>query len=158
MASSSPKSSLDIRFTASEGLECPRPDWRRTGQRWASLNGLWNIVFDDEDTGLEELWQHSGLTGEKRSIKVPYVFQCPTSGINERGVHEVLWYERNITDIRAGEDRECGHRLLVRFGAVDYEAKVWLNGHYIGEHRGGHVPFDLDLTVSDTLATRMSLE
>lgn len=61
---------------------------------------------------------------QKCKIIVPFVFQVPTLGVNERGVHEVLWYERVIKDIRADEEREKGHRLLVRFGAVDYEAKV----------------------------------
>lgn len=85
-------------------------------------------------------------THQKRKINVPFVFQAPASGINERGVHEVLWYERVIEDLRADEEKEKGHHLLVRFGAVDYEAKVWVNGEYVGGHRGGHVPFDIDIT------------
>ncbi|KAK5119569.1 hypothetical protein LTR85_007397 [Meristemomyces frigidus] len=129
---------------ASDGY--PRPDFQRADLCWQSLNGPWDVVFDDEDTGLEDLWQHLGLPIAKRTIEVPYVFQCPASGINERGVHEVLWYERTIIDIRTSEDKERAHRLLVRFGAVDYQANVWLNGHFIGEHRGGHVPFSLGLS------------
>ncbi|KAL6710228.1 hypothetical protein ACN47E_009174 [Coniothyrium glycines] len=82
----------------------------------------------------------------KRDIQVPYVFQCPASGINEQGVHEVLWYEREVTDLRSEEQKSSGSRLIIRFGAVDYEAKVWLDGHYFGGHRGGHVPFDIDIT------------
>lgn len=133
---------------ASDGY--PRPDFHRTKDlRWESLNGPWTLAFDDSDTGLEDLWQDAGLPDKsKRTIQVPYVFQCPASGINERGVHEVLWYERQIDDIRTSEDRERGSRVLLRFGAVDYEAKVWVDGRYVGEHRGGHVPFDLDVTVS----------
>lgn len=83
---------------------------------------------------------------KKRDIEVPYAFQCPASGINEQGVHEVLWYERSISDLRNTEQRESGHRVLLRFGAVDYEAKVWVNGQFFGGHRGGHVPFDIDIT------------
>lgn len=85
-------------------------------------------------------------TNKKRDIQVPYVFQCPASGIGERGVHEVLWYEREITDPRDDQKKKNGYRVLARFGAVDYEAKVWVNGHFVGGHRGGHVPFDIDLT------------
>lgn len=83
---------------------------------------------------------------ERQTIQVPFVFQSPASGINERGVHEVLWYERTISDLRSAEDKENGHRLIVRFGAVDYEATVWVNGQYVGGHRGGHVPFEVDIT------------
>lgn len=70
----------------------------------------------------------------------------PASGIEEKGVHEVLWYEREVTDPRTEQKKQTGHRVLVRFGAVDYEAKVWVGGHFVGGHRGGHVPFDIDIT------------
>lgn len=82
----------------------------------------------------------------KRSIIVPYVFQCPASGINERTAHEVLWYERRVKDLRTDEARQRGDRLIVRFGAVDYVAQVWVDGQFIASHRGGHVPFDIDIT------------
>lgn len=82
----------------------------------------------------------------RRVIQVPFVFQSPASGINDRGVHEVLWYERPIRDARSDEDRARRDGVLLRFGAVDYEATVWVNGRLCGRHRGGHVPFDLDVT------------
>lgn len=82
----------------------------------------------------------------KRQITVPFVFQAPASGINDRGVHEVLWYERSISDIRTPEEKEAGNRVILRFGAVDYLATVWINGEHVGGHRGGHVPFEIDVT------------
>ncbi|KAB8339016.1 hypothetical protein FH972_021955 [Carpinus fangiana] len=175
----------------------PRPDFVRAQLRWQSLNGPWDFLFDDEDSGLAERWQQNGLPQqvvvkastiraaaaseaesitqkivagtqsmiennftsftksgdkayEKRPIQVPFVFQSPASGINERGVHEVMWYERNIADVRTAEEKQKGNKVLLRFGAVDYEAKVWVGGHFVGAHRGGHVPFDID--ISDALA------
>ncbi|KAH8688387.1 family 2 glycoside hydrolase [Ilyonectria robusta] len=86
----------------------------------------------------------------KTTITVPFVFQAPASGINDRGVHEVLWYERAIADLRSDDEKRQGHRLLLRFGAVDYIATVWVNGEHVGGHRGGHVPFEIDVT--DALA------
>ncbi|KAF2259207.1 glycoside hydrolase [Lojkania enalia] len=83
---------------------------------------------------------------KKGQIKVPFVFQTPASGINDRDVHEVFWYQRRFSDIRSHLQKSGGYRLLLRFGAVDYEATVWVNGHYVGGHRGGHVPFDVDVT------------
>ncbi|KAH8728842.1 glycoside hydrolase superfamily [Phaeosphaeriaceae sp. PMI808] len=68
---------------------------------------------------------------KKREIQVPYVFQCPASGINEKGVHEVFWYEREVNDLRSEDDKK---------------AKVWVDGHFFGGHQGGHVPFDIDIT------------
>lgn len=122
----------------------PRPDFVRSRLNWTSLNGSWDFSFDDEDIGQSENWQ-AGLP-TIRSITVPFAFQTPASGINERSAHEVLWYQRSISDIRTEQERAAGGRLILRFGAVDYEAKVFLDGHYVGGHTGGHVPFDIDLT------------
>jgi beta-galactosidase/beta-glucuronidase len=103
-------------------------------------------------SGTQELLKGNHFTGsedivnKKREIQVPYVFQCPASGINEQGVHEVLWYEREIIDLRSEKERIAGNRVVIRFGAVDYEAKVWVGGCFFGGHRGGHVPFDIDIT------------
>ncbi|KAH7069046.1 glycoside hydrolase superfamily [Paraphoma chrysanthemicola] len=103
-------------------------------------------------SGTQELLQGNtfkkgdSVVNKKREIKVPYVFQCPASGINEKGVHEVLWYERTVEDLRTEAQKKSGHRVIVRFGAVDYEAKVWVDGRFFGGHRGGHVPFDIDVT------------
>ncbi|RMZ72711.1 glycoside hydrolase family 2 [Pyrenophora seminiperda CCB06] len=101
--------------------------------------------------GTQELLHGNQFNNEhkahkKRVIQVPYVFQCPASGIGEKGVHEVLWYERDVEDLRTAERKEVGDRLLLRFGAVDYEARVWIDGQFFGSHRGGHVPFDVDIT------------
>ncbi|GIZ43652.1 hypothetical protein CKM354_000686900 [Cercospora kikuchii] len=133
----------------------PRPDFVRSTLRWESLNGPWDFLYDDLDEGqlksfaTQGLPTHASAEGKpsaKRTIQVPFVFQAPASGIHEKGVHQVLWYERRIEDLRSIEERSNGFRLLLRFGAVDYHAKVWLDGHAVGEHSGGHVPFDLDLT------------
>ena len=86
------------------------------------------------------------VVNKRREIQVPYVFQCPASGINEKGVHEVMWYERTIQDPRQVDRKSPSNRVLLRFGAVDYEAKVWVDGNFFGGHRGGHVPFDIDIT------------
>ncbi|KAF2117137.1 family 2 glycoside hydrolase [Lophiotrema nucula] len=96
--------------------------------------------------------QDGATINHKREINVPYVFQAPASGINERAVHQVLWYERKIEDLRTQQGKDNGDRLLLRFGAVDYEATVWVDGAFAGGHRGGHVPFDLDIT--DAIETR----
>lgn len=138
--------------------EYPRPDFVRTKLFWKSLNGPWDFLFDDRDIGLAKQWQRTGLPEEcpsgtdgkknvKRSIQVPLVFQSEASGIHERAVHEILWYEKAIEDPRTPEQKQRGYRLLLRFGAVDYHARVWVDGYCVGDHRsGGHIPFDLDIT------------
>ncbi|PGH34875.1 hypothetical protein GX50_02325 [[Emmonsia] crescens] len=147
---------------ASSMQEYPRPDFTRPNINWKSLNGPWSFLYDDGDIGLLEGWHRQGLpeqisvtvgqdsgagtTLQKREIIVPFVFQTPASGIGERDPHEVIWYERQVDDIRTPAEINNHFCLLLRFGAVDYEATIWLDGQYVGEHRGGHVPFDLDLS------------
>lgn len=129
----------------------PRPDFFRKTLNWTSLNGAWDFIFDDADSGVSELWQHKGIPTEagaqiKREIMVPYAFQTPASGIGVHEAHEVLWYERTISDIRTADELAKGNRLVIRFGAVDYDCSVWVDGQFVGGHRGGHVPFDLDIS------------
>lgn len=82
---------------------------------------------------------------------MPFTFQTPASGLNHNEAHEVLWYERAFTDPRDKAATEAGDRVLIRFGAVDYDATLWASGYLVGSHRGGHVSFDLDIT--DALAS-----
>lgn len=131
-----------------------RPDFQRSALNWKSLDGSWDFIFDDQDSGLAELWQRRGIPAQtggkqnhtKRQIQVPYAFQTSASGIGLNEVHEVIWYERTISDIRTPDENAQGNRLILRFGAVDYECSVWVNGYYMGGHLGGHVPFDVDIS------------
>lgn len=84
----------------------------------------------------------------KKPINVPFVFQTPASGIDANNeAHEILWYEqRQLADPRSKAERDAGDRVLARFGAVDYDVTVWAAGYPVAQHRGGHVPFDVDLT------------
>lgn len=126
----------------------PRPDFLRKSLTWTSLNGPWSFTFDDTNTGLTQNWPSTGLPSQSTKITVPYAFQTPASGINLQEAHEVIWYERRIKDIRTERDRAAGNRLLLRFGAVDYESEVWVDGVSVTKHRGGYVPFDVDISDS----------
>lgn len=113
-------------------------------QRLAAFPELKEKGFDANKTRTENT---------KQPINVPFVFQTPASGIHHIEAHEVLWYERAFSDPRRPNDDAAGgddDRVLLRFGAVDYEMTLWASGHLVGQHRGGHVPFDLDVT--DALA------
>jgi len=119
--------------------EPPRPD--RFRAEWRSLNGPWSFAFDDADRGLREGW-HAGDRPLPLTITVPFCFQSRLSGIGDSGFHDVVWYRRAF----AVPEPWRGKRLLLHFGAVDYEAWVWVNGRPVGHHRGGHVSFTVDAT------------
>ena len=119
--------------------EFPQPQFQR--ERWLNLNGKWEFDFDDLNAGLEENWAASGRN-LARTITVPYCFESPLSGIGDRSFHPWLWYRRTFEVPSAWK----GSRVLLKFGAVDYRAMVWVNGRVAGQHEGGNTPFGFDIT------------
>jgi beta-galactosidase/beta-glucuronidase len=117
----------------------PQAQLRRSG--WVDLRGPWGFAFDDEDRGIQEGWPRRAEAFDQE-ILVPFPPESPASGIQERGYHPVVWYRRVFELPPAGR----APRLHLTFGAVDYEAQVWVNGQFAGRHEGGHTPFTLDIT------------
>jgi beta-galactosidase/beta-glucuronidase len=110
----------------------PRPQLQR--DRWRSLEGAWEFAFDP---GAVHQVPHT-VTFD-RTIEVPFPPESRASGIGDSGYHNVLWYRRRVT--LAPEELVAD--LLLHFGAVDYQAQVWINGHRVAEHTGGHTPFSV---------------
>ncbi|WP_017718278.1 glycoside hydrolase family 2 protein [Kamptonema formosum] len=112
----------------------PRPQLQR--RNWMSLNGRWKFTFDDEG----RFARPCDIGEWSSTIEVPFAPESPRSGIGDTGFHPHCWYEREF-DLPVGEGR-----VLLHFGAVDYRARVWVNGQFIMEHEGGHTPFSADIT------------
>lgn len=101
---------------------------------------MWEFAVDDADEGLRQGWPDGRpLPGR---IVVPFPYQSALSGIDDKAIHEVVWYARPV-DIPLSW---TGRHVLLHFGAVDYGATVWLNGRDVGHNQGGHVPFWFDIT------------
>lgn len=119
--------------------EYPRPDFVRS--QWQDLNGEWQFSYDDQNLGLEEKWYHNNISFQ-RKINVPFVYQSKLSGIEEKEPHDIVWYKREFEI----ENKKSGYRTILHFGAVDYEAQVFVNGNLAVQHEGGHTPFSVDIT------------
>lgn len=117
--------------------EYPRPQFVRP--EWLNLNGEWEFAFDDLNQGLRAGWW-DGRPLDLR-IQVPFPYQSRLSGIEDRSIHEVVWYARSFEVPKGWQGRD----VLLHFGAVDYQTTVWVNGVEVGHNRGGHVPFSFDL-------------
>jgi len=119
--------------------EHPNPQFMRG--TWVNLNGEWEFEFDDGRVGDRKKWP-AGTTRLSRTIQVPFAYQSKLSGIGDNDFHDVVWYRRKL-DI---PQTFAGKRVLLHFGAVDYEASVWVNGTLVVRHEGGHTPFFADIT------------
>src|SRR5262249_19899270 len=119
--------------------EYPRPQMAR--REWRSLNGEWSYALTAADAARPAAFG--------RRILVPFPIESPLSGAGV-GVppDQRLWYPRTF----AAPTLTTGSRLLLHFGAVDWDTTVFVNGTRIGDHRGGYDPFSFDIT--DALARR----
>ncbi len=122
-----------------ERKEYPRPQFRRDS--WQNLNGAWEFAFDDQNEGKAQGWWRGDKKLDK-IINVPFSYQYPASGINDKAIHDITWYRR--TFLIAKEN--AGKRALLCFNASDYETDVWVNGIHAINHKGGFAPFEVDIT------------
>lgn len=115
--------------------EYPRPQMVR--RDWQNLNGLWGYAVRPRAEG-----RPAEFTGE---VLVPFPIESALSGAMKRvGEDERLWCRRTFTLPASW----AGRRVLLHFGAVDWEAVVWVNGRELGSHRGGYDPFSFDITAA----------
>jgi len=106
--------------------EYPRPQFER--YQWMTLNGLWDFSFEEETFDMQ--------------INVPFAYESKLSGFEKRKFYDTVWYRRYF-EIPAEWQ---GKRVMINFGAVDYECKVWINGKMATSHRGGQTSFCSDIS------------
>jgi hypothetical protein len=153
--------------------EHPRPIFKR--EPWINLNGPWRFTFDPRDHGEQQRWYRIRPPELRRdtemdpggaarpfgaprpstlvddpfgaTIVVPFPWESRASGIQQDEQKGAAWYQRVIEAPAdwAADGAWHLHPYLC-FGAVDWNAKVWVNGHFVAEHDGGYTPFALDLS------------
>ncbi|BDI32681.1 hypothetical protein CCAX7_47320 [Capsulimonas corticalis] len=113
--------------------EYPRPQMTRG--RWQNLNGQWDYALVDKDAP-----SPASYDGK---ILVPFPIEAPLSGVRKHPTDQQrLWYRRSFSVPAAWK----GEHVLLHFGAVDWDAEVFVNGKRLGEHKGGYDGFSFDVT------------
>ncbi|WP_346239201.1 glycoside hydrolase family 2 protein [Niabella insulamsoli] len=113
--------------------EYPRPQLKRAA--WQNLNGLWEYAITPSS-------QQQLPTNFDGKILVPYAIESALSGVGKRvGKDQLLWYKTTASIARPKSDR-----VLLHFGAVDWQCDVFVNGQKAGRHEGGFDPFSFDIT------------
>jgi hypothetical protein len=128
------------------GRGYPRPQLRRA--EWCSLNGVWDFALDPKGT-----WKSPVEVDWNAHIVVPFAPEAPASGLHETGYFQACWYRRAFSSPTVGANRH----VLLHFGAVDYHARIWLNGVEAGHHEGGYTPFVIDITPLLAAGTRQEI-
>ncbi len=113
----------------------PRPQLQRDD--WISLSGVWDFSIDQSAA-----WTEPASVEWNDSILVPFSPETPASGVSATGFYRVVWYRRSFTQPAL----QTGQHLILHFGAVDYNATVWVNGVQVCSHEGGYTPFQADIT------------
>ena len=119
--------------------EYPRPQMVR--DEWLNLNGEWQFEIDHGRSGKERSLYAPEAALQDRII-VPFCPESKLSGVHYTDFMDAVWYKRVFT-LPAQWNGQC---IWLHFGAVDYDAEVWINGTSVGTHRGGYNSFSFDIT------------
>ncbi len=129
---------IQTRWAGQVDPHCPLPEYPRPQMQradWLNLNGLWEYAITA--VGEAVPLSYEGY------ILVPFAVESSLSGVGRPlQPEEQLWYRRSIYIPAEWKHK----RVLLHFGAVDWQAQGWCNDQYLGQHQGGYDPFTFELT------------
>ncbi|MCX7683182.1 MAG: DUF2723 domain-containing protein, partial [Anaerolineae bacterium] len=104
------------------------------------LSGEWRFAVDPDNSGERAGWFRADFNDSRWSVvTVPHTWGVTKEYADYDGI---AWYRRTFT---LPSMAQYAH-LRLRFDAVFYKARVWLNGQYLGKHEGGYTPFEFDIS------------
>ena len=132
------------------------------GRKTISLNGTWNYIIDPYETGFynyrygernendgEAYWSRTEVKNKidriEHGYESPYEIEVPGDWNSQKEVFQyyegTVWYQRNF-DLKHIKESE---RVFIHFGAINYEAHIYLNEKKLGTHKGGFTPFNFEI-------------
>ncbi|OQN97822.1 hypothetical protein B0A48_16132 [Cryoendolithus antarcticus] len=141
---------LDTPWTYSVGTnpwpEYPRPQLERS--QWQNLNGIWQYR---NATGTDAVNNPPFNQTLGQEVLIPSCLESGLSGIQGNWTR-YSWFSTSFSVPSSWTEK-----TLLNFGAVDYEAWIYVNGQYAGFNRGGYLAFTVDVTDFVTLGSSNEL-
>ena len=104
------------------------------------LSGEWYFSIDKDGDGEGQGWADPNFDDSAwTTMQVPHTWNVMPEYSEYEGF---AWYRRTFTVPPKSQNAH----LRLRFEAVFYLSRIWLNGEYLGEHEGGYTPFEFDVT------------
>lgn len=122
------------------------------GRKRESLDGEWQYAVDQYDTCLRQQWFKEKYYDENGyTLPLDYSFdEWPTMRLPacwNTVSKEYLLYDSSMVYTRKFSYVNCGEeKVILKIGAANYLCRVFVNGEYIGMHRGGSTPCFFDIT------------
>ena len=113
--------------------EYPRPNFIR--ESWSNLNGEWGFEICPDDSS----YLNKSLSG---TIQVPFCPESSLSGVGKTQFMNNLWYRKTFNI----DTKKLEGKVIIHFGAVDYKCTLYINGNKVGNHQGGYIGFEFDIT------------
>jgi beta-glucuronidase len=105
----------------------------------SDLSGVWDFKLDN-GKGFDEKWYEAPLK-DADTMPVPASYNDLKEGADFRDHYGWVFYQRNISVPSYVKSQ----RIVLRCAAVTHYAKIYLNGNLICEHKGGFLPFEVEL-------------
>jgi len=106
------------------------------------LSGIWEMKADPDDAGHEKAWMNGF---EKDAfIGIPGSWNEQLAEIGLMNYVGKVWFQTTFFT----PDVLSARKLYLRIGSADFRAETWVNGKFLGEHVGGYLPFEFDITSS----------
>ena len=116
--------------------EHPNPQFER--ENWVNLNGEWEFELDRGNSGRDrKFYERTSLDSK---IIVPFCPESVLSGIGNTDFLNCVWYLKRV------KIKKCNKRVILHFGAVDYESFIYVNHKEVYHNIGGYIGFDIDIT------------
>ncbi|MBO5312591.1 MAG: beta-galactosidase [Clostridia bacterium] len=116
--------------------EHPNPQFER--ENWVNLNGEWEFELDRGVSGRDrKFYERTSLSSR---IIVPFCPESKLSGIGNTDFLNCVWYLKRV------KIKRCNKRVILHFGAIDYESYIYINHKQVYHNIGGYVGFEVDIT------------